>query len=419
MGLLRFFSGPGAQKLEQQADTFFQAGSWGRAKLLYERALDKLRKQADLKDRDLARVSEKHGRAVEGLAREHYETAAGYIDGGYLNEAADLLRLAGDLTADAVFRQTVDERLAQIRQQAFEAVRQNLEPGSYAAWDDETDGETLFEASDDGYFLALCGPLPEEVRQAYLSYGETFKTGYIALNQGDFEAAAGFLEQSAAENADRDTYISLELAAAYMNLGRQTEAQSLLEAFQPRHPDALPVYQMLCDCYWEKGDFESAAALLEAIPEQWSDSLAVVRLKGENFRRSGQLELARGLYQSFMQTYGWHEAVARELADTFQHLNQPDQARALYKQILGRCTGCNTRIDPVVKHNYAELCFDAGEQGTQILELYLSLVRELPDNAPHYYDRVSRLYAAQGNAFEAERFAVFARQAERAGGNLP
>ncbi|MBC8417086.1 MAG: hypothetical protein H8E10_00650 [Desulfobacterales bacterium] len=79
---------------------------------------------------------------------------------------------------------------------------------------------------------------------------------------------------------------------------------------------------------------------------------------------------------------------------------------------MGRCNSCHARIDPVIKHRYAELCFADGMNGSEILELYLSLAGEIPDNASKYFDRISRLYTAQGNAVEAERFRAFAIRAE-------
>ena len=47
---------------------------------------------------------------------------------------------------------------------------------------------------------------------------------------------------------------------------------------------------------------------------------------------------------------------------------------------------------------------------TDILELYLTLARELPDNAAEYYQKVSRIYAAQGNEAEARRFRAIAEK---------
>jgi hypothetical protein len=77
---------------------------------------------------------------------------------------------------------------------------------------------------------------------------------------------------------------------------------------------------------------------------------------------------------------------------------------------MQRCQRCHGRIDPMVKHNYAELCFADGQRDTQLLELYLSLAQEAADHAELYFRRVSAIYAEQGHAAEAKRFEALARR---------
>jgi len=47
----------------------------------------------------------------------------------------------------------------------------------------------------------------------------------------------------------------------------------------------------------------------------------------------------------------------------------------------------------------------------EILELYLSLAQDIPDNAAHYYEKISRIYAVLGNEKEERRFRSFATKA--------
>ena len=75
---------------------------------------------------------------------------------------------------------------------------------------------------------------------------------------------------------------------------------------------------------------------------------------------------------------------------------------------MDECSSCHARIDPFIKQRYADLCFDSGMLNTDILDLYLSLAQELPDKAAEYYEKVSRIYADQGNPTEAARFRAIA-----------
>lgn len=409
MSLLKLFSGPSPEKLEQKGDALSEASLWGEAKQVYDRAFHKLEKRSGHDTQDLKRIAGKIRQASEALAREHQQSAENLIEAGCLGEARDMLALALELTADVQFKQKLEDRLQKIALQLKQEADADQPGLLYGQAETEAPSG---EPPVDEYFWALCGPLPPEVRDAYLEYGEDFQTGYIALNRGDFQTAAIRLSRAMEENPQSDSYIPLELAAAYLNLDRLAEARALLENFLEHHPETLPAYQLLCEIYWEQKDFLRVNALLASIPDELAESLAVVLLKGETLYHAGHFEEARNFYRGFLDTYGWNDSVARELAKTYEALDEPASARDIYKEMMGRCNSCHTRIDPLIKHQYAELSFDAGMYGTDILELYLSLAREIPDNAAQYFDRISRIYAAQGNATEAERFRSFSIRAE-------
>jgi tetratricopeptide (TPR) repeat protein len=408
MSFLKFFSGPSPEKLEENGDALFSAGHWGQAKLAYEGALGKRQKQSDRDIDARHRLAQKIREAVNALAREHRQTAQNLIEGGYDDEARALLTLAMEVTADPQFRAELDAQL-----HALTSPRNHPDDGEpMMSTVSSEDSDPLFdEASEDDYFLALCGTLPQEVRDAYLAYGEDFKSGYIALNRGDFQAAVESLSRALEQNPQPESYIPLELASAKLNLDRPAEARELLESFLEHHPHVLPAYQLLCDIYWEEEDFDRVDALLTSLPEELAESVAAVLLKGETLMRAGRHAEARDFYRQFQQVYGWNDDVARELSKAHEALGESAEARTLCREIIGRCDSCRARIDPAIKHRYAELCFTDGLYTTEILEMYLALAREIPENAAGYFDRVSRIYAAQGNPTEAERFLSFARQA--------
>jgi len=412
MSLLKLFSGPSPEKLEQKGDALFEAGLWGRAKLEYERALHKLEKQTGQENDHQKQLAAKILKTREALARDHRQTAENLIDGGYFDDAKDMLALAMEVTADEPFRQELEQHLKELEAQQRQKPDAASPDPFYGLAADDDDDEPPPASSEDEYFFALLSTLPDEVQDAYLEYGEDFKIGYIALNNGDFQEAASSLSRAMEENPGPESYIPLELAAAYLNLDRSTEAQNLLENFLEHHPEALPAYQLLCEIYWEQKNFHQADILLESVPHEFAESLAIVLLKGETIFQAGNFEATGDYYHGVLDTYGWDDTVARELAKACEAQGEPDRARDIYREIMDRCNSCHSRIDPVVKHKYAELCFAAGMTGTDILEMYLSLAREIPGNAAHYFDRVSRIYTDQGNASEAERFRAFSARSQ-------
>jgi tetratricopeptide (TPR) repeat protein len=246
MSLLKLFSGPSPEKLEEKGDAFFSAGQWGQAKLAYEGSLDKRQKRSGQDIDAQHRLTEKIREAADALAGEHRQTAQNLIEGGYVEEARALLTLGIEVAADPQFKAELD---AQLQALTFSRSHPNdREPIVYTVKLEDED-PLPDEASEDDYFLALCSTLPEEVRDAYLAYGEDFKNGYISLNRGDFQAAAQSLSRAMEQNPQPESYIPLELASAELNLNRSAEARELLENFLELHPHALPAYQLLCEIH--------------------------------------------------------------------------------------------------------------------------------------------------------------------------
>jgi len=356
---------------------------------------------------------EKLARAREGLAAAHQKTAEDCMESGYFEDAAAFLSLAREIAPNEARRRQLtklEEKLEALRREAAEKELAG-DPGEYYGLADDEAAEAVDEGTAEERFHAICAALPPEIQDAYHSYDADFMTGYLALNSGEFETAAAHLARAMAADPDPGGYIPLELATAYLHLGRLTEARDLLKPFLQHHPDALPAYQLLCDICWEEKDFQQADALIDAVPEPHADSLAVQLLRGETRHRAGDFDAAKALYRAVLDRRGWESDIALALAKAHEAAGENEEARRIYREEMGRCTGCGARIDPTVKHKYAELSFAAGIRDTHVLELYLALAREVPEMAPDYYARVSRIYADQGNETEAARFRVIARRA--------
>jgi tetratricopeptide (TPR) repeat protein len=416
MSFLDFFFSS-AKKLEHKGDTLFDAGFWGQSIQAYERALDKLETNAEHFHHDHERIIKKIRQARKSLVQEHQQNAENYLKGEYFDEARELLILAYEVSPDEQEKKELKQKIHDIEmRQTRDTIDDDAADYFYGLDDDEEekeDHELSEEISEDEEFVALCNTLPDEVSAAYHNYGRHFKTGYVALNQGDFQTALVNFQYALQDNPEPGSYIPLELATAYLNLNQTDQAQTLLEDFISYHPETLPAYQLLCEIYWEQKDFSKVKALLASVPEKLEESMAVVLLKGETLYQAGNYKEAKIFYTGFLETYGWHEAIGRALAKTCETLGESDNARNIYKEIIKRCTGCKSRVDPEIRDKYAELSFSAGIYSTDILEMYLALAGEIPDEAARYFDRISRIYEAQGNSYEAGRFRAFSNRAKR------
>jgi tetratricopeptide (TPR) repeat protein len=414
MGILNFFSSKDPEDYEKKGNALFEAGAYGKAIAEYERALQRLEKSSPWDDGYRQSLQEKVGSCKEQLARQHENTAMELMEAGHNDDARQYIELARELTRDDQLTAKLEQHLKQLEMTGLEAVQATLPnfdiPDQAAESEDEA---VAAEEDDDEHFTALIGTLPEEIQETYRNYPTTFKTGYLALNQGDFEQAAENLALAMQEMDDPQSYIPLELATACFNLGRYEEACRHAEAFLQHHPDALPAYQLLCEIFWETKSFDRAEALLASLPEDLTESAAGYLLRGETLYHAGKYAEAKAFYREFSKKYEWHEAIARALAKTHEALGERTNARYIYAEIMDQCRGCHARVDPELKQKYADLSFDSGHNTTEVLELYLSLAQEIPQNAADYYQKIGRIYLAQGNEIEAQRFQAISEKYEK------
>ena len=412
MGLLNIFSGKHPEDFELKGDKFAETGVYGKAIAEYERALERLEKTAPWDDGFRQSLRDKIHRSKDTLVLQHKKTAADMLEAGYHEDALQYIHLALELTEDPDIVGDLENQKREIEARALEGVPIDEPEVEITDPEEFQDDEPVDGEPDDEYFTALVGTLPEEIQKAYLDYGDAFKKGYLALNQGDFESAADYLNQALEENPDPQTYIPLELATACLNLGEFEDARQLLEKFLQNRPDALPAYQLLCEIFWETKAFDRAESLLSTLPPELSESVAGFVLRGETLYHAEKFKEAKAFYRNLLKTYDWNETIARALAKTHEALNEMANARNIYREIMDQCHSCHSRIDPYIKQKYADLSFASGLHTTEVLELYLSLVQEVPGNKADFYQKISRIYTTQGNAAEARRFELFAEKAE-------
>lgn len=404
MGFLDIFRGKNPEQHEEQGDLHFMASAFGEAKLEYQAALEKRRK-AMSNDMKIPLLQHKIKQCMEALAKGHKKQGDELIKAGYFDDAREYYTLAIDLTQDKVLIGELEAGLGNIESRQAEEYWEEM-PDS-----DEQEHETVVESqpeSIDEYSTALYNSLPDDIREAYISYGANFNRGYIALNQGQFDIAADELSRALEEYPEPEGRIRLELATAYLNLKRYEEARALLEEFIAHHPDELQACRMLCEIFWETDRLENARTLLESLPDEQRNSPDYCLLLGETLFRAGKYRQAESLFEEFLNVRGWDSDIAQALAGTYEAAGDLRKAYELYKTIIGQGSGCGTRVHPLVKLKYADLSMAVGIQDEKILEIYLSLAEQDPANAAAYYEKVSRIYAALGHEKEAHRFRLIA-----------
>lgn len=409
MKFSHLFTGKPYHEIEKSADALLQKGEYGFAKLEYEKALLKLAKKTPEAPEAGDRLEEKIVQCKDALALEHKKTAEDLIEAGLYEEAEDLLRLALELVQDERLAVEIEERLRGVK---AHSVPHETSGMSVPEEDSEGAREFVYQESGEEYFTALINTLPKAEREIYLSYGDPFREGYVKLNQGSFEDAVALLSRALEANSTSAGFIRLELATAHLNLGNDSEGCVLLEDFLNDYPESLRAYPPLCEIYWQNEQFDDAQRLLVNCPEPLRDSPVIHLLTGETLFHAGRHHDAESHYLDCLDSHGPDQAIALALAKTFEALGSKEKARKQYSDIITGCQGCGSRIDPLIKQKYADISLDTGDHSISILELYLSLVQEVPENRTDNYQKISVIYELNGNEDEARRFRSFAEQSQ-------
>ncbi|MCJ7683871.1 MAG: tetratricopeptide repeat protein [Desulfobacteraceae bacterium] len=412
MKFSHFFTGKPYHEIEKNADALLRIGEYGSAKLEYEKALFKLAKKTSEAPEAKDHIEEKIAKCKDALALEHKKAAENLTETGHYEEAEEILQLALELVQNKQLAVEIEERLRRVKDHFIPHETSGMSPPEEAS---EEAREFVYQESGEEYFTALISTLPKTEQKIYLGYKDPFREGYVKLNQGYFEDAATLLSQALEANSPSGSFIQLELATAHLNLGNDSEGSFLLKGFLKDYPESLRAYQPLCEIYWQNEQFDKAQQLLLNCPEPLRDSPVIHLLIGETLFRAGQYHDAESHYLDYLDSHGSDEAIAVALAKTFEALGSKEKARKQYSEIINRCQGCGNRIDPLIKQKYADISLETGDHSTNILELYLGLVQEVPENCTDYYQKISMIYELNGNGNEARRFRSFAEQSQHKG----
>jgi tetratricopeptide (TPR) repeat protein len=405
MGIFNIFSSRSYESCEKRGDIFFNSNEFGPAKLDYEKALAQLeRKTIPGSSHHHERLKGKINQSRKALALRHKTNAVNLIESGCNDDAAELLKLALELSDDTDLTMQIEHLLLDIKDQVILPTRDSAM---------EADEDMDEQDTGEEYFIALCSTLQGHVKDEYLGYGDSFKMGYIALNQGDFERASVLLAKSLEEHDTTVSYIHLELATAYLNLGDMDNAGALLVQFIDSYPGSVRAYEMLCDIFWEKRSYDKALELLQSCPDDLKISLPMNLLVGETLFQAEKYQEAESFYLEHMETNGWNEHIAKALARTYEALESKGKALEIYGKLINECKGCGGRVDPFVKQRYADMSYESGDISENIREIYLSLCQEDPLNQVRYFNRLSEIYAKCGYDEEAKRYLKFSKTAER------
>ena len=248
----------------------------------------------------------------------HLKNAADLHESGIDAEAHHLLYLADQLAMEGETKAAIAALMDRLN---------STMAGEGEAWEEDAEEENTGEGEEahfrgDEAFEAICLSLPEEQGQAYLGYGDAFRRGYSALNAGAFVEAEEALDKALEENGVF-SYVSVELATACGNLGKNEKAKALLETFLTHHPAHTHGVGLLCHLYMEEGaPARSLAILEEAIGAMDMFPAALIVLKGQLLSELNRGEEAERWLKGHLELQ-WDDNIAFFLARLKKRRERP------------------------------------------------------------------------------------------------
>lgn len=390
MAFFKLFSGKTPHDLETRGDALYGAGEFGLARIEYDKGLDKCRRKSP-DDRELEnRLIQKVRWSCEALALSHKQEGLEILESDYHEAAEESFRLALALTEDPELAGELKALLEKTRQRRRE---KEAFPDPDADLYEEEAGETERASDIDETFTALVSSLSAQARKSFLSYGDAFKEGYVALNEGRFELSARRLQEALDEHPEGDRILP-ELATAYLNLEMHTEAWDLAETFLESHPDEMQGWVVLSEVLWALGEYDAALERLGAAPASLAGTSPFLILRGETLLKSGRPGDAERLYKEAIDIRGADPEMTRALAGVYEVMGRKKEARDLYGKMLNESGTIGGPGNTWAKHRFAVLSFELGERTPALLKVFLSLVGENPAEQDDYYEKINSIRAA-------------------------
>lgn len=261
-----FFSRMFKKSFEERrarGDRYRDAGQPGLARAEYEAALVAFDANADdaaaraAVEAALAEVKSELGRRYLEEGREAEEAER-------FEEAEEALRFALELLPPGDTRTETEAALGRMlaaaergEETAFAAEVDDADKSDDGEEDD--DDEPVGAAAFEQYLLAL----PKPRARAYRSLGEAFAAGYVALHEGDGEAAVEHLRRAYEERPD-SPIVHLELGRALLFVGVGAEAAEHLQVYHAAAPDEPDATYLLAEALRLADRAADGAALLRA-----------------------------------------------------------------------------------------------------------------------------------------------------------
>jgi Tfp pilus assembly protein PilF len=383
----RMFSADPAA-LVDKADKLFDAGSYGPAKLAYEKAL------SASAEADRSAIAEKVRRCTDAIARERIEEAKAYLEQGSIELAAQELEGALEVACD--------ERIVEEAQSLLDGLEAK----------DAQEQATTQELTDEERIALLMGQWTEAQADEYESYGDALLDALLIMHGNEPARALAALE-ALLESASEPCYLWLEVGRARLLAEDLDGGRAALETFLDAlgSEDAselrLTVHLTLARLADDAAEFEQAMQHFERAvstgPDDYRPYLAMGAFLRDKGHATEALDVLRtSLELSKTSSVDWR--LLEELGLASELAGKPDEARSFLEQVIEFFTSRQVMdFPPTTAMTLAKLYESEGSL-ERAADMYRALSRgsDTDKHALYHYE-AARLLGAAGLDDEARR----------------
>ncbi len=381
-------------ELKQSADTLYDAGDFGSAKIEYERAKERAKQMSDdARNHVLSRINS----CRDKLAEKRIDKALAFL-------RTDQLALAISELENAIEIATSDELVQRANQMIEEAEQEEI----------QEDPVQLESQTDEERYAIIAGSWEEEQGEEYETYGSQFVDALLALDDNQVQHAREKLERLL-EQAEDPHYLYFEVGKVRLLDGDLDKGAEAMRQFLTRiGPDEggdmrLVAHAELARLANEANDFEGAVAELQAAIEALPKDPRPYRIMGNFLRQQGHLDEAVAVLESglnMMVACDLHPdwRLLQELGLTFADLEDPQKAIEYLEQVVSILVARqHLDLPPESATRLADLHERSGNKA-RAADLYSMLAHGSDtENYFIYYKESGRLLAEIGVKVEARR----------------
>ncbi len=258
MGFLSRWTRPAWEKERERGDRAWQRGDAAGARMSWSKAVD------DAPDEVAAELRPRIAEASSRLASANLEQARRYRTGGQHEAAAEHYRLVIEFDGDG---ELADEARAAIEDMHRHEHRAEVERQAMASLQQSA------PIDDVQTFDLLLAAYDEDIVEAYHALGERFREAFLAMSDGDLDAAV--IELRAVADDTDDAVAWYELGRCLAGMGRAEEALEALLAAEDKRPGWTEPRLEAARVCWALRRFDTCEEVLQRAVDDDEDNVQV------------------------------------------------------------------------------------------------------------------------------------------------